>query len=143
MNWTEVQLAYLAGIIDGEGTFYIYVGKNGRKFNSRIYVVNTNEEIINWLKATFGGLVYSRTSPKNPLWKRKFEWILDKKAQDIVCVKILPYLIIKKKHAEVMIEFRKSFTQQSYQHISEETLAFRFACHKKIKTLNHETSISV
>jgi len=142
MIWTEAQLAYLAGIIDGEGSFYIGITKN-RKFNCRIYVVNTNEDLIKWLKETFGGLIYKRTSIKNPHWKTRYEWVLDKTAIDPVCQQIIPYLIIKKKHAEIMIDFRNSFIKGKRPVITEYILAFRRACHEEIKKLNHRTSLPV
>ncbi len=143
MIWTETQLAYLAGIIDGEGTFYIGITNNGRKFHCRIYVVNTNYDIIKWLQDTFGGLIYRRDSKKHPEWKTKYEWVLDKKSIDPICNKLLPYLIIKKKHAEIMIDFRNSFIKGKRPVISEYILAFRKSCYEQIKILNHHTSISV
>lgn len=143
MIWAETQLAYLAGIIDGEGTFYIGITNKGRKFNSRIYVVNTNEELIKWLKDTFGGLIYKRTSKSNPQWKTRYEWVLDKSAIDTVCHLLIPYLIIKKKHAEIMIDYRNSFIKGKRPVISEYILAFRKACHEQIKILNHRTSSPV
>lgn len=143
MIWTEAQLAYLAGIIDGEGSFYIGITNNGRKFHSRIYVVNTNEDVIKWLKETFGGLMYKRTSKKNPHWKTRYEWVLDKTAIDSVCQKMIPYLIIKKKHAGIMIDFRNSFIKGKRPVISEYILAFRRACYEEIKNLNHRTSLPV
>ena len=143
MIWTETQLAYLAGIIDGEGTFYIGTTNNGRKFNSRIYVVNTNEELIQWLKNIFGGLIYKRISTSNPQWKTRYEWVLDKSAIDTICHLLIPYLIIKKKHAEIMIDFRNSFTKGKRAPISEYILAFRKSCHEQIKILNHRGPVPV
>ena len=143
MIWKETQLAYLAGIIDGEGTFYIGTTNNGRKFNSRIYVVNTNKELIEWLKNNFGGLVYQRTSKSNPHWKTRYEWVLDKSAIDTVCHLLIPHLIIKKKHAEIMIDFRNSFIKGKRPVISEYIMAFRKSCHEQIKILNHRTSLPV
>lgn len=143
MIWTDSQLAYLAGIIDGEGSFYIGICRNGRSFMCRIYVVNTNKELVNWLKETFGGLIYSRKSIKNPQWKIRYEWVVDKPAIDPFCKLLLPFLIIKKKHAEIMIEFRNSFIAGRKNPISDEILAFRTECYKKIKALNHRSSLPV
>ena len=76
----EQQIIYLAGIMDGEGTFNIgHHNKSSRHLNSRIYVVNTDERLINWLHTHFGGLIYSRNSKGNPHWKTKFEWITNKR----------------------------------------------------------------
>lgn len=138
MIWSETQLAYLAGIIDGEGTFYI--GKiNPRKFTSRIYVVNTDKRLIDWLHQNFNGSCYTRNSIKNPHWKTRYEWVLDKAQIDSVCKKILPFLIVKKQHAEAMIKFRQTFIHHKRPRISDEILNFRNNCHEKMKKLNHRS----
>ena len=132
-----IQLAYAAGIIDGEGSFYIGCNKSlNNKFNSRVYVVNTDIRLIQWLKQTFGGLTYSRKSIKNQNWKTKYEWILEKSRIDEFCHKILPYLIIKKQHAEIMIKFRKTFRKQS-RPVPQDILTTRFECLQNLKKLNH------
>lgn len=109
----ETKIAYFAGIMDGEGTFYIgNYSKYPKSFNSRILVVNTDYSLINWLKTNFGGLIYSRKSKKNPHWKEKFEWIVNKAKIQSFCEMLLPYLVIKKEHAKIMIEFRKTFDKK-------------------------------
>lgn len=133
----EPQLAYLAGIIDGEGTFYLAKHPIQNKFFCRIYVVNTDEKLIKWLQENFGGLVYKRNSIKNPHWKTKFEWVIDKCKIDPICHRILPYLVIKKEHAETMIKFRKTFTPRKRERISEEKLSYRISLCKYMTQLNH------
>ena len=107
------KIAYFAGIMDGEGSFYIgQAAKHPKSFNSRLYVVNTDILLINWLKTNFKGMIYSRKSKKNPHWKEKFEWISHKTDILSICEMLLPYLIIKKEHAKVMINFRKTFDKK-------------------------------
>lgn len=131
--WTETELAYLAGIIDGEGTFHI--GFSSNRWTSRVYVVNTDQNLIKWIQNKFGGLIYSRDSLKNPTWKTKHEWLLEKTKILPMVELILPYLICKKAQAELMIKFRKTF--QNFRDRSEETFTFRSECHKHMKSLNH------
>src|SRR5271157_2596022 len=108
--WSDVQLAYLAGIIDGEGSFYICRRLNYGKYFSyhpRFQVVNTNREVMEWIKNTFGGLIYDKPRIKhNPKWKMQIEWITTVGLMDQLLPLIIPYLIIKKPHALVMMEFR-------------------------------------
>lgn len=136
--WKETELAYLAGIIDGEGSFYI--GCTRSKFNSRLYVVNTDIKVIQWLKNTFGGLTYKRNSLKNPQWKTRYEWIIEKAKIDSFCKKIIPYLIIKKEHANIMIKFRSTF-QEIRRPVPIETMSLRFELMNELKKLNHRSSI--
>jgi hypothetical protein len=131
--WTQSQISYLAGIIDGEGTFYI--GRTGKKWNSRLLIVNTDKRLIDWLQNNFGGLVYSRKSLKNPTWKTKYEWILEKAKILPICEIVIPHLICKKEQADLMIKFRQSFLIK--RDLSDETFNFRSDCHKHMNFLNH------
>jgi hypothetical protein len=132
--WSERQLIYLAGIMDGEGCFYI-----SKEFRHRMYVVNTDERIIRWLKTNFGGFVYSRISKKNPHWKRKYEWVITKPEVRDICTAIIPYLVGKREQAELMVKFRDSFTLKcgNGQKIPEDIFAFRTQCFEELKKLNH------
>ena len=138
--WNTDQIAYLAGIIDGEGTFYI--GKHAiqeRGFNARVLVVNTNEKLMNWLHCTFGGLLYSRKSKKNPHWKLKYEWILNKSDILSFCKLLLPYLICKKEQAELMIEFRETYNIKTTRDVPKDILEVRFKCYNHMKSLNQRS----
>ena len=60
------QLAYLAGIIDGEGCFFIGKSKTSRPYGCGFHfyavlrITNTDEGLILWLEKTFGGAKNSR-----------------------------------------------------------------------------------
>ena len=138
--WTVSQLAYLAGIIDGEGT--IYIQKVDRKtffdYFPRIQIVTTNKELMYWIKDTFGGIVSFRDrSTENRNWKPQYTWYTTRKIMDILLPLIHPFLIIKKKHVEIMIEFRHSFLKKQNCKISPEVLSFRDECMFKIRHLNN------
>jgi len=140
---TRDQIVYLAGIMDGEGTFHIgHHNKSVRNLTCRLYVVNTDKRLIQWLHQTFGGLVYSRNSLKNPHWKTKFEWVVV--TGDILNLTeaILPFLICKREQAEIMIKFRKTFDKTIHKHtrIPEEILSIRFECLSEMRKLNHRSN---
>lgn len=134
--WTEKQFIYLAGIIDGEGTFYISPAPH---FRHRILVVNTDERIIRWLVNNFGGLVYKRSSKKHPEWKLKYEWIVVKADIIPICKGLLPFLTSKKEQAELMIKLRESFANihGRNKQVPEDIYKFRCECKDKITQLNH------
>jgi hypothetical protein len=142
--WNENQIAYLAGIMDGEGSFYI--GRDHRRekcFNSRLYVVNTDERLIKWLQENFTGLTYSRTSPKNPKWKMKYEWVARKSEILPICEAIYPFLICKREQAEVMIKFRETFKERrgARHSVPSETHDLRLNLLSQLSKLNHRSSI--
>lgn len=135
MKWTETELAYLAGIIDGEGCLCIQ--RPGNKTHTlRMFVMNTFKPLIDYLYKTYGGFQYSRKKENNT-WKIRHEWFVDTKILDDLLPRLLPYLINKKEHAEICIEFRKTFPKiRGYRTIPPDLIAIREACHRRIKVLN-------
>lgn len=115
-----LKLAYLAGIIDGEGCFYIgqikrsYNGKITKHHIGIIKIDNTEEVLINWLINNFEGLNSARNRWTS---KRKFErpihtWVVTGDKLLELCQQIHPYLVIKKAHCENMIKFRATYTNK-------------------------------
>lgn len=92
-------LAYLAGVLDGEGCFN--VARCRSTYVPRILVVNTNEDLVSWLRATFGGDV-TRTSVKNkPNWKPRYQWRLShQKALDLA-QRVMSFLRVKRAQANI------------------------------------------
>ena len=138
--WTNEQIAYLAGIIDGEGTIYIQKipKKNFFDYFPRVQIVNTNKELMYWIRDTFGGIVSSRDrSNENRNWRVQHTWYTTRQILDIILPLLVPYLIIKKKHAEIMIEFRKTFTDKKSHRITPELFVIRDNFMYQIRHLNN------
>ena len=102
-------LAYVAGIVDGEGCIMLYLNKS-KKYTSyriKVSVSNTQEWICQWLKLAFGGCVsceYYKSPTRKPLW----QWIVvSNKALDFLKL-IHPYLRLKKPQAEIAIKFQEA-----------------------------------
>lgn len=138
--WKQTELAYLAGIIDGEGT--IYIQKVNRKtffdYFPRIQIVTTTPNLMYWIRDTFGGIVTCRDrSTENRNWKPQYTWYTTRKIMDQLLPLLHPYLIVKKKQVEVMIEFRKTFTQKESKKISHDIFEFRDECMIKIRHFNN------
>jgi len=147
MCWTVSQLAYLAGIIDGEGCINIYrSGKYPRTdYSIRIYVVSTDKILIDWLQTTFGGLQYKRETRSG--WKTKYEWIVERRLFDQLCNAVLPYIIIKKAQLELALRFRDSFGPLTHKSngqimpLSPQIRAFRYECFVEMRRLNGRYSL--
>ncbi len=97
------KLAYLAGIVDGDG--HLYVAKMKKKDRKRVYyyprvvVVQKTPELIDWLKENFGGCkVISRRHKYqlNDLWV----WSLTGKKVTELAKKMQPFLITKKEQVK-------------------------------------------
>ena len=98
-------ISYLAGLIDGEGSFSIqvdikyYKQKPSVRINPRITMtIRDGNEVLDELKQTFGGQIYSYPSGCR-------RWNLSKKQTILNATEeLLPYLRIKKQIAEQFIE---------------------------------------
>jgi len=106
----ETDLAYIAGIVDGEGYIIIhrYHSHRARKlrgFTIRVGVNNTNEWLIVYLQLNFGGTKY--VTQHDPKWKPVWNWHIEaNKAYEFLKL-VLPYLHLKKPQAELAIEFQE------------------------------------
>ena len=111
---TDTELAYIAGIIDGEGCILIsrsvtideHYEIEVVNYNLRLHIVNTNLDVIEWLKNKLEEGVVSKRKPKNCLQQYTYHLSGDRVA--LLCEKLLPYLIIKKEQAINAIEFYRA-----------------------------------
>jgi len=108
--FSKTTLAYMAGILDGEGHFSIIWHKPHDRYHGIVGVMNTNLDLLEWIHNVFGGSIYRRITPTDKShWKDRYEWRAGNKTLDFILPPIAPFLIIKKRHAEIMIEFRSTF----------------------------------
>lgn len=102
----EAELAYLAGIVDGEGTVRIVRHNNGTSqgfYNPQISVGNTSLPLIEWLQSRVQGNICEHRPLKSKLF---WEWRLCGYTRCIPIAKaILSYSIVKKERLELLIEF--------------------------------------
>ena len=102
-------LAYLAGIVDGEGHIGSSVAVAKRSLNEsrnvRVVVINTDLRLIEWLEQTLGGSrgTLSRTSPR---WKTSYRWCVYGHNADRLLRAVLPFLLLKREQAELAIALR-------------------------------------
>ena len=103
----EWKLAYLAGIIDGEGTIVIAKQKirEGRKnhlYSLRMQVGNSEKRLIDWLQENFGGSIHIMRERH----ERKFyQWTVGSKDTYKLLKEMKYYLVIKEEQADIGIKF--------------------------------------
>ena len=134
-HWTNLELAYLAGIVDGEG--HITAGHYPKlgKFTPVFGVSSTTPILLEWLQERFGGRIYARGPQANrPQDKPKFEWRLSQREMDAVLPEITPFLIVKARHALLMQEFRQTFHRKGP--VPKAIVAERQRLWLEIRTLN-------
>jgi hypothetical protein len=104
--WTSTDLAYLAGLLDGEGTLGVYgrTEKGRREYVVACVVANTSTTLMEWLVTKFGGS-YKARKQTNKGWKVCYGWsIHDRRKIADLLPHVLPYLVIKKEQAELMLQ---------------------------------------
>lgn len=102
--------AYLAGFIDADGSISIRMTTNPRRrkkvqLHATIAIYNTNVEVMNWLANKIGGQ-HSRMFKKH----QRHKDILVLQSRSVIDVAkilrtVLPYLIVKRRQAEIVLEF--------------------------------------
>jgi len=142
-NHTIEQIAYLAGIIDGEGCFYIgrvKQGKygNGYQWHCMLKVTSCDESLIIWLENTFGGAKDSRYrwTSKKKFTRPVYNWQATGPMLDYVVLVIYPYLIIKKRQAEVMTKYRYTCQNIGSKRLEDWKSEARLECMTEMRNLN-------
>jgi hypothetical protein len=103
----DAELAYIAGIIDGEG--HIGMVKTQDGYDPVVSVANTSKELIDWImnKVPTGALT-THQHLRKPNWKIGYVYTISSYADIVELLqKVLRYLIVKRRQAELMIEYCK------------------------------------
>lgn len=99
-NLSEEDLAYLAGLVDGEGT--ITIGQNRGFLNPYLNITNTSPQLLKWMKQKVSvGSIYEKNHGEAWEWRINGYGILPALEQ------IKPYLVVKRLQAESLIAFIK------------------------------------
>jgi len=138
-KWSEKDLIYFAGFFDGEGCFNIRVhhpkhDKTRSHYMCRICVTNTDKRIMDWMMEKIGGNFHQRTRATH--YKPVFHWSYSGPPMTEFIKAILPFLLLKKEHAETMIKFRNTFTKGNRTPLTEEEITIRSECIEKLHFLN-------
>lgn len=131
--------AYMAGIIDGEGSLTIITHDSNRRtrpnFTPRIAVGMIEKEIIEMLRNEFGGALHiDKDCSRNfPFYK----WTINTgRAVNLCLNKIQKYLIVKKRQAGVL---RKLCDRKHLEHkgrMSDEELRIRKELKEEVNKIN-------
>lgn len=109
---TDVQAAWLAGIIDGEGCLGIWReqrqgNKSGFRYRAVIQVTNTNLLLLHTIGKVIPGTINSRGARPNPRHKPCYQFYVTARCVGPVLKAVAPFLVIKKTQAEALMRFRE------------------------------------
>lgn len=128
------KLAYVAGIIDGEGSISITgkrtISEKGTPywvFDVEVGAYNTAPPLLVWLKQHFGG-EYAPRKPQTGQRKPCYRWrLIDNGTRQQFLTAVLPYLVIKGEQARIVLKYL------SLPRINPKR---RLELYRKIRTLN-------
>jgi len=143
LSLTESEKAYLAGIIDGEGSIYMGVNRHPRAtlgfcYEIHLEITNTDKKLIEWLMNKLGG--------RNVSWRPKrcdrslcYYWAMAK-LEDVYTVlkEVYPYLILKRERAEVAMNYIQKRLQLMATPLQRDVSKFDVHVYEKLKYLNRK-----
>lgn len=138
---SEMDKAYLAGFIDGEGSIGIHCTRHKNSSQSpthvaRLNITQADMEFLGELRSSLGGVLVKK--PPHPTWQEQgvLEW-RGLQAR-LLLEAILPYLRIKKLQAEGAIELERSKRKRGSCRLSESDLEYREWVKQRISDLNQK-----
>jgi len=132
----EIDKAYLAGIIDGEGCIQLVKKSNNHSFDARLSITNTNQDLLDWIYKRIGGLYYKNSwTYKQPTWKERHDLIFTNQKARSILHTVLPYLVIKKPQAELVLSYFDLIGIDG-RHITKSLADKREQLYLKMKELN-------
>ncbi len=105
------QAAYLAGLLDGEGSIILArprgKASRGSALILRVMIYNNYKPVIDWCKSLLGtGSIIVHKSRKEK-WHDNYQFVLSSRQADEFLCAVLPYLRIKKEKAMEVIKYRR------------------------------------
>lgn len=135
VNITETDKAYLAGIIDGEGSITV---RECRPNSFQVYVriAQSNRPFLENLRMLCGG-IGSVNDTKSSLSKRLTSaWAIASKQALLLLEAVYPYLKIKRCQAEGAIELERSISPTFGKKLDKSVLEYRRWVKDRISDLN-------
>jgi len=110
----NTQLAWIAGLVDGEGSLSIKRVTRESVVHYQVWVVigmahiSANRSALEEIQSVFGGNMVVQKEHTNPNRQDKIAWTVVSQMALTFLRSIQPYLRIKKEHARLLIEFQET-----------------------------------
>ena len=143
------KFSYLAGFMDGEGTFAIVKTfsvqrkPDGSKkryvvYKLNISVSNTNKEVMEWIALNFGGKSLPGSNEnRKPNYKTRYAWhVTHRDKQKSFIIGLLPYLVAKKEQAKIALQFIETYSNEIGVQLDSAVVEKRDQLRKQMQILN-------
>lgn len=135
-NLSDIELSYMAGLFDGEGSIGVCKSKNkrlkrGYRFILQVQLTMVEKDMVYHFKNRFGGHV-RESKYKNR--RRIYHWVITCRKARIFLDTIYPHLKIKKPQAKIGIDYQNKIKYQP--RLSDSEYKYKEECREKIMDLN-------
>lgn len=146
---TPCQLAYAAGLFDGEGTVGIYETKNRARngdptvgWHYEVQIANTDIRVIAWLLEIVGGSSAKKSRSKEH-WRQGYVWRLTGGNAAEFMGAIRPFTIIKSEQIDLAMKWRADHFRATRRQTPEQLAAKRETAEllKRLKRVDHAERI--
>lgn len=103
---TDTNLAYLAGIIDGEGSIELRMQRSN-SLDLIVHVFNSDRPLFDWIEERFGGKTYDihkRQRVERPQWANVYNWNIGGETAVALLNRLLPFMVVKRAQAMLAVE---------------------------------------
>jgi hypothetical protein len=144
----KIDLAYAAGIVDGEGNISIVKrqkwSKRNDKYHLQVRVAMCDKIVVDWFRTHFGGSISCRKRHTiNPAHRDCHIWIVSHRSARGFLLLIETYLICKKDQAQLGIAFQNTKYSggakgiKGHPPISDRELALHEEMYLQMRGLKH------
>ena len=136
---TKLEVAYLAGIIDGEGCIGL-AWRTKKYVTPTLQVGNTNYDLIEWLVGITGSCYFVPERRDKPNWKDRYLWrCAGMQARELIRM-TYPFLIVKKRQARVVLKLHEDvgvgLGKSTWRRFTEEDFIRIKRAKEKVSALN-------
>jgi hypothetical protein len=151
---TELDYAYAAGIIDGEGNVSIRKkalrkGRRTRDIHTEVIISITHRPVLEWFQARWGGGIFLQRPGDEQYshWQNLYRWTLYSERAGIFLCGILPFVIVKEPQVTLAIEFQTRMEKEwgsnryhlgskGFRSLPDEVLDLRESYFDRMQVLN-------
>lgn len=111
MPLNTLDLSYIAGFFDGEGSVVLYRRKSGwakrLDYALLVHITNTNRGVLDWVASVVGGCVYLEKSLDPTRRRPVYRWQATKNPAGFLRL-IRPYVRLKKPQIDIALAFQET-----------------------------------
>lgn len=145
----EIEMSYMAGVMDGDGSFSLSKRSNGDLsplYFPLIQMGNVCRKLVERFQEKFGGSIVTRKPYEGKDGSKRqecFTWKIDKLKSIQPIRDLMPYLVIKRDRAKFLLEYmeKNPFVRGS-RRLSQEVLDTREKSYIRMMTLNRDAFLT-